>query len=470
MTVYEKAIDIVCILQKKGYEAYFVGGCVRDMLRNVTPKDYDIVTSAKPEEIKSTLKNMSNTSLIEVGEQFGIVILHDIELNENFEIATFRADGNYDGRKPESISYVSTIEEDLCRRDFRINSIALDPITKNLIDPLHGADDIISNKIVFVGNAYTRINEDRLRILRAYRFCAEKKFVLSSSALAAIKHFINNNDDLTGLSQERITQEFSKILTSDDCDKTLAMMAEHGILQHIIPEIIPTITCEHMNPWHKETYPGFGNTVFAHILHTVKNTPNELEVRLAALLHDIAKPQVETFIERNGIKRKRFLLHEIESAKMAREILIRMKYPTYYVNSITEVIHDHMKAHELGKTKKASVIRRLCGKNTINLLEKLVTADEKATIHDGMDNEIKFSDILAKARNEYDPMLPAEIITGVDLINNGCTPSASFKFALNKTYDQQLNGCTDKNRLLKSALGFYKQHNGEKNGTINDKT
>jgi tRNA nucleotidyltransferase (CCA-adding enzyme) len=157
MTTKEKAVKLIATLQQAGYEAYIVGGAVRDLLRNVEPKDYDIVTSAKPNEIKECFPNLYS---IGVGEQFGIVIVHD-ETNIDFEIATFRQDIYCDGRHPTEVKYVSTIEEDLARRDFTINAIAYDPIADITIDPFYGIKDVAKNQIIFVGEPHERIKEDR---------------------------------------------------------------------------------------------------------------------------------------------------------------------------------------------------------------------------------------------------------------------------------------------------------------------
>ena len=284
-------------LQREGHSAFIVGGAVRDMIMNRQPKDWDIVTSAKPEEIKAICSDMRP---IGVGESYGIVAV--IFNDEQFEIATMRCDGDYsDGRRPDSVDFVDDIELDLSRRDFTINAIAWDPIRDIPIDPFCGGHDIAVNFISCVGNAADRFNEDKLRILRAYRFMAQLGFDLDEEIVETVKTMVVSSNVFNEISQERITAELSKILIAPNCVNTVVAMARDGILQQIIPEIQVQIECEHESPWHQETWEGFGNTVFAHTLHVMdelsksddfQNADNEkkLVLMLSALLHDVGKP------------------------------------------------------------------------------------------------------------------------------------------------------------------------------------
>jgi tRNA nucleotidyltransferase (CCA-adding enzyme) len=291
-------------LQKAGHDTYVVGGAVRDMIMNRDPKDFDIVTTAKPNEIITLFSEQISSS---IGAAFGIVIVNIN--NELHEIATMRLDGDYsDGRRPDDVILVRDIEKDLSRRDFTINAIAYDPIKGILRDPFAGAIDIYDKKIDTCGDPYERFSEDRLRILRAYRFMAQFNFTFESRVNNAIKTMIDFHKDgiLFGVSQERITAEFTKILLAPNCVDVITKMAKDGILQIIIPEIQEVINCEHESPWHNETWDGFGNTVFAHILHVMNEirktekfenaTEQEKTIlMLSAMFHDIGKPRCKKY-------------------------------------------------------------------------------------------------------------------------------------------------------------------------------
>jgi len=300
------AKQIIVRLGRAGHKTYLVGGCVRDMIMGKQPKDWDIVTSATPEQIKEICSDMRPLT---VGESFGIVIL--IFNGEQFDVATMRTDGHYaDGRRPDNVQFVSDIHTDLERRDFAMNAIAYDPLSETFIDPFCGGLDIAAREISCVGNARARFDEDRLRILRAFRFAAQFDFDLDDEIIDTINDMMKTSfDDIfKGVSQERITAEFSKILVAPNCVDVIAQMAKIGILQIIIPELQDQIVCEHETPWHLEIWGGFGNTVFAHTLHVMdqltratkfqnETAENKLVLMLSALLHDVGKPACKKYKE-----------------------------------------------------------------------------------------------------------------------------------------------------------------------------
>jgi tRNA nucleotidyltransferase (CCA-adding enzyme) len=282
MDIREEAIYIIKQLQFYHYQAYLVGGCVRDELMGRTPKDYDIVTNAPPNTITHLFR--MEYQVIDVGKAFGITILHKSGSLNQFEVATFRKEEEFkDARHPDKIEYVKTVEEDLSRRDFSINAIALDPITGKYIDPFAGRVDIQNKKIQFVGEPKKRIEEDHLRIMRAIRFTAQLDFSFTRATYNAIKETIDTGNPLTGVSQERITQEFSKIMVSDKPSKTLNLMRELGILEIIIPEIKEIYDCPQDFRYHQE------GDVWTHTLKVVDNIEPDLILRLSALFHDIGK-------------------------------------------------------------------------------------------------------------------------------------------------------------------------------------
>jgi tRNA nucleotidyltransferase/poly(A) polymerase len=280
MNVNPEALNIIKILQKFKYQAFLCGGAVRDELMGRTPKDWDIVTDATPDTVTRLLQGLY--AIFNVGKAFGITMVH--KGTEDFEIATFRQDGkSTDSRHPEKVTYVKTIEEDLARRDLTINAIAYDPIANKYVDPFAGKVDIQNKKIQFVGDPEKRIEEDHLRIMRAIRFTAQLDFTFTKATYNAVKKIIKAGDPLSGVSQERITQEFSKIMASKQPSKTLNFMRELGILELIIPEIKEIYDCPQDIRFHQE------GDVWTHTMKVVDNIEPDLTLRLAALFHDIGK-------------------------------------------------------------------------------------------------------------------------------------------------------------------------------------
>lgn len=297
MQVNEKAIKICNTLVKHGFDALIVGGCVRDSFLGREPKDWDICTNASPDTVESLFKNT-----IPMGKAFGIITI--IADGEPFEVATFRSEcGTSDGRHPEQLQFETSIEADLSRRDFTMNAIAFRPHNNELVDPFNGKADIEADVIRFVGNAKERIAEDHLRVLRAFRFQSQLGFQFSEETWQAIKS--QNEQLLDGVSNERIFQEMSKLLLGKNAAEALASMAVSGVLWTVIPEL-KELMIDHESRWHNETWEPFGNAIFAHVLHVVKNAtvlseklPNERRLALmwSALLHDIGKGRTKKIKE-----------------------------------------------------------------------------------------------------------------------------------------------------------------------------
>jgi putative nucleotidyltransferase with HDIG domain len=447
------AIDIVQRLQKSGHQAYFVGGCVRDQIMGIEPKDYDIVTSARPDEIHAVF---AEHKTINVGESFGIVTV--IISGMPFEIATFRADhGNSDGRHPDAVELVTDVLADLSRRDFTMNAIAYDPIANKTIDPFKGQADILAKTVRFIGRPADRIKEDRLRILRAVRFVAQKGFSLDEKAYEAILSAASSGDPLKGVSQERITEELKKTLIADEAFDAMVVMADTGLLFNIIPALSDTLI-DHDSPWHHETFREFGNSIFSHIMLVLKNAientksfsaAERLNVRLAAIFHDIGKPTAKRAKDDHST----YVGHDRISATMAKKILTSMKFDNDTIREVSELCDMHMHLHDLVRAKKASFIRRTLGRSDIEQLLALGRADEDATLNSFRVKSLMAS--VAEHRAKFSVMLPAPLVTGYDLISMGFSPSDKFKDALKKAYDFQLTSDDyDKKRCLNFARGI----------------
>lgn len=356
--------DVLFILNKlleNGFEAYIVGGCVRDKLLGIEPHDYDITTSAKPDEIKRVFKDYKT---ILVGEEFGTV---GILLNEVlYEVTTFRIDGAYlDNRKPESVTFSDNLIEDLKRRDFTINAMAIDSKGK-LFDPFNGKDDLENKIIRAVGNPVERLREDALRMMRAIRFAGRFGFFIEAELFDAISL---ESGLLKNIAPERIFDEFSKMITSNRPSYYLLLMEEAGILDVIFPELKRTVGFVQFSPYHDKT-------LFDHLLCVMDNVKPDLSLRLAALFHDISK--VDTLsIGEDG--RGHFYGHEILGAEVVEKILKKYRLPNKTIEKVKILILDHMKVHsEMTDKALRRQIKRVGIENVLDLYDLLI-ADCKAT-------------------------------------------------------------------------------------------
>jgi putative nucleotidyltransferase with HDIG domain len=453
----KNAKTIIQRLKDAGHKAFLVGGCVRDFELGREPKDFDIVTSAKPDQIEAIMKGYKTLS---VGKQFGIVVV--VIDNEPFEIASFRRDvGGSDGRHPDSVEFASSIEEDLSRRDFTCNAIALDPTTVGwIVDPFDGRLDINNQRIRFVGDPKQRIAEDRLRVMRAFRFMSQLGFIIESNSMSAIEDACIEGDVLKGVSQERITAELTKILIGDNCFPTIKKMAECGILFDIIPEL-DALRQPHNSPWHREQTDSFGNSIFSHVLLVVKEAcirtanlsdSDKLIVRLAAIMHDIGKAACRV----NKGDHDSFMNHDIVGAKMTAEILPRMRFENDVVEAVTRLVRSHMNAHDIAKMKRVAKVRKLLGRPDIDNLLRLCQSDEAATLNTISDKGATMRAV-KRWREAFPTMLPSPIVSGNDLIAAGAKPGPKFKDALDRAYEIQLsNEGAKRDSLLKFALNELK--------------
>ena len=323
MKISEDAEKLINILSDNGCKAYAVGGCVRDYLLGKPEKDIDITTSAKPETVEEILKQ-NNIKVIETGLQHGTVTA--VLNGENYEITTFRKDGEYkDNRRPESVSFVDDVKEDLSRRDFTINAMAYNH-KEGIVDLFGGKKDIDNKVIRAVGNADLRFKEDALRIMRALRFSATLCFDIEESTKKAI---FDNMYLLDNIAKERIFTELKKLLAGDNALQVLDAYKE--VIGVVIPELKPAFDCVQNNPWHIYN-------VYDHIIHAVDAAPKDEIIRLTMLLHDIGKPSVKTTDEK-GIDHFKF--HAPVGADIAKKVLKRFKVSNEVYDKVTTLIRYH---------------------------------------------------------------------------------------------------------------------------------
>ena len=335
----QKVADIINELNSVGYEAYAVGGCVRDSILGRKPNDWDITTSAMPEEVKAIFRRTVDT-----GIKHGTVTV--LLGDDSFEVTTFRVDGEYtDHRHPEEVSFTRNLEEDLLRRDFTINAMAYSDKT-GIVDLYGGLQDIENKVIKAVGDPDARFDEDALRIMRAVRFAAQLDFTIEEKTKEAIGR---HTEFLKEVSAERIETELTKLITSAHPEKLIDAY-ELGITAVILPEFDNTMGVPQNNPYHKYD-------VGHHIIAVTQNVPPTKIMRYTALFHDICKPECRTTDER-GIDH--FKMHAVLGADKAREIMRRLKMDNDSIHAVSRLIYWHDYGIKGDVTKRS--LRRMMSK------------------------------------------------------------------------------------------------------------
>jgi len=356
-------------LRDAGYEAYLVGGCVRDMLLNREPKDWDITTNARPEQIQAVFPDsFYENDFGTVGVKTG----SEDERTAVVEVTPYRKESAYsDKRRPDSVEFGDSLEEDLARRDFTINAIAYDDDKGHFVDPHKGQDDIKRNVLNTVGTAQERFNEDALRLMRAVRFVAELGFALDSEAAAAIKDLSGN---LANISRERIRDEFVRILKSDQPMMALITCQQLGLLEYIAPDLIRGIGVD-QNQAHSYT-------VFEHNLRSLQHAADKgwnFDIRLAALFHDVSKPETRRWSDEK--KDCTFYGHEVVGSRVTRKALENLKFPRERVEKVVKLVRWHMFFSDPEKITLSAVRRmiRNVGEENIGELLNLRICDRIGT-------------------------------------------------------------------------------------------
>lgn len=409
-----------------GHESYIVGGCVRDSMLNKTPKDWDICTSAHPEEVCNIMRKYK-LEVIETGLQHGTVTV--IRNSVGYEITTFRTDGDYtDNRRPDHVEFVSDISEDLSRRDFTINAMAYSD-SAGLIDPWGGYTDLCDGIIRCVRNPDDRFREDALRIMRALRFAATYGFKIEEQTAAAIHR---NKDLLKNISAERIQSELTKML----CGKgVLDILLEYkDVMAVIIPELEPCIGFNQNNPYHIYD-------VYDHIAHAVANFKgSDISIKMALLLHDIGKPECYTEDHNGG----HFHGHSVPSMKITRDVMERLKFDNKTKNEVVDLVlyHDSDIHHGFRS------VRRWLNKIGYEMLGKLICvklADIRAHSDIGQPSRVRqCHEVLDTAyiiREEEQCFTLKDLaIGGNDILSLGVEPGPLVGKVLNYLLDRVLDG------------------------------
>ena len=412
------ALAIVRRLQGAGFLAFWVGGCVRDFLLGREPGDYDIVTSALPEQIEGLFKRT-----IPVGRKFGVMVV--IEDGHQFQVATFRAEADYqDGRRPERVVF-GDAEADVRRRDFTVNGLFYDPVRKESHDWVGGEADLRARIIRTIGVPEERFAEDHLRLLRAVRFAAQLDFSIEAGTFAALQA---NAAKIKTISAERVREELVKLLRPPHASRGLDLLRESGLLEQVLPEIAATVACEQSPDFHPE------GTVFNHLRLMLQHLPPEADPSLpwAVLLHDAAKPVTASADPETGSWH--FYGHEKIGADMAAEILERLRFPRKQMNEVVEAVRHHMQFKDALQMRK-STLRRLLMRPTFPLELQLHRLDCL-----GSHGRLEVYDFLvAQARQlEEQPEIRPPLLTGDDLIALGLKPGPALGALLAEIREQQL--------------------------------
>lgn len=416
--LYQAALRVLRRIRDAGFEAYFAGGCVRDRLRGVPPKDYDIATSALPDQVEALFRKT-----VLVGKQFGVVRVR--EDGHEIQVATFRSDVSYsDGRHPDAVRF-STYREDVMRRDFTVNGLLYDPIENKVIDLVGGEEDLKRRVIRCIGTPAQRFQEDKLRIMRAIRFACQLQFDIDPQTFEAVRQFA---PQITQVSWERIRDELRLILLSDQRARGIRLLDESGLLQRILPEVVAMKGVAQPPDFHPE------GDVYVHTLLALEQLLKPtFEVALATLLHDVGKPKTYS-VEGDRI---RFNKHEFVGEQMAEEIGRRFRLSNEEIVKVRALVRDHIKLKDV-KNMKASTLKRFLSEPHFKDLMTVCQADILASNKDLSSHEFALE---ARAKFLADKSLrPEPLLRGRDLIALGMTPSPQFTEILHKVEDLQLEG------------------------------
>ncbi len=434
---------IIDTLENYGYEAYAVGGCIRDILIDKEPKDWDIATNALPQDVK---RCFNNEKIIETGLKHGTVtvLIDQIPI----EITTYRVDGNYsDKRRPDEVRFVNSLEQDLNRRDFTINAMAYHPI-KGLFDPFCGQSDISAKIIRCVGNADERFKEDALRIMRALRFSSDLNFSIEKQTSLSIHR---NKKLLIHIANERFINEFNKLLVGENVETILNEYSD--VIAVMIPEIKVMVGFDQKNPHHHLD-------VWQHTVKSIENCPRDNIIRLTMFFHDSGKPD-KFFTDEKGIGH--FYGHPKRSAQIAEVVMSRLRYDKTTINEVKILITNH----DTSIPPKETKIKIWLSKIGENMMRKLLdvkradaSAQNPAFTKERLDEIYKVEKILNKIISEGQCFCIKDLaITGNDLIAAGAVQSPQLGVILETLLSLVINGQikNDKQQLLDKGIQLYRR-------------
>jgi putative nucleotidyltransferase with HDIG domain len=435
-SIQATARNVVESLRNAGFTAYYAGGCVRDALLGIMPKDYDIATSAHPGDVQRLFPRT-----VPVGAHFGVIIV--LQNGFEFQVASFRSDGVYlDGRHPKNIRY-ATPEEDAARRDFTINGMFLDPLKGEegeVIDFVQGKNDLDKKIIRAIGDPETRFKEDRLRLLRGIRFAATFDFDIEQATWQALKA---NASEIHAVSAERIRDELIKIFTPPTRLHGFDLLDASGLMAQILPEIEALKGCEQPPQFHPE------GDVFVHTRRMIELLPAECTLPLvfSVLFHDIGKPPTFSFDPEEG--RIRFSGHDRIGAEMTRSIMERLRFSREEIEATVEGVANHMVFKDV-QSMRVARLKRFMARPTFDDELELHRVD-CASSHGMLDN----FEFLKDKREEFakEPLIPKPLITGRDVMALGWEPGPKIGEILETIQNLQLEGALPTREEALAFLG-----------------
>lgn len=435
------ARGIVARLRAHGHEAFWVGGCVRDMLLGREPGDYDITTSAWPGEVRALFRRT-----VPVGRQFGVMLV--VTRGGEFQVATFRAEGEYrDGRRPEAVWFTDA-REDARRRDLTVNGLFYDPLTGTLYDWVGGRADLEARRIRLIGDPATRLAEDYLRLLRVVRFAAQLEFEVEPATWAAVQA---GAGAIRRVSAERIRDELLKIFRPPHAARGLELLRASGLLREVLPEVAAFESCAQAPAWHPE------GTVYEHVRRMLALLPADASPALVwgVLLHDVAKPVTARRDPQTGALQ--FPGHEKVGEAMAREILRRLRFPNAEIETVAALVRHHMQFKDVPHMRRATR-RRMVLRPTFALELELHRLDCLGA-HGRLDHYEVMAREVAALRQQ--PEIRPPLVRGEDLLALGLAPGPALGALLAEIRERQLEG---ELTSREAALAFARQRLGEGGG------
>lgn len=428
------ARDIVARLQRGGHTAYYAGGCVRDMLRGVPPKDYDVATSARPEEVQALFSRT-----VAVGAHFGVICV--IENGVQVEVATFRSDLAYlDGRHPTGVTF-STPRQDAGRRDFTVNGMFFDPLAGELIDFVNGRADLDARVLRAIGDPAARFREDKLRLLRAVRFATTLGFEIDPATWDALRA---GAGEIHAVSAERIREELVRIFLSPQRVRGFDLLEASGLMREILPELVAMKGCEQPPQFHPE------GDVWTHTRLMLGLLPETVSVPLvfAVLFHDIGKPPTFSYDEMEA--RIRFNAHDKVGAEMARAIMERLRFSREETEAAVWMVDRHMIFKDV-QNMRVSRLKRFMATAHFDdeLLLHRVDCESSHRLSENYD-------FLLRKKEEFanEPLIPPPLVTGHDVMALGWKPGPAIGRILEAVKDRQLEGTL---RDREEALEWIRQ-------------
>jgi poly(A) polymerase len=437
MTPRQLAEQVCATLRHRGYQAYLVGGCVRDLELGREPSDYDVCTDARPESVQELFPHS-----VAVGAKFGVILV--VEDGAEVEVATFRSDIGYsDGRHPDRVVYADSPKDDVCRRDFTINGLLMDPVTREVLDFVGGKADLQSGIVRAIGDPRTRFSEDKLRMMRAVRFAARFGYQIEPATFDAAQALATQ---ITQVSFERIREELTKLLTEGAARRGFEFLDKTGLLAIVLPDIVRMKGVEQPPQYHPE------GDVWIHTRMMLEMLPSNCSLTLAwgVLLHDVGKPP--TFAPAKGPgSRIRFDGHVEVGARMAESICRALRFSNEDRDQIVALVANHLRFKDVRQMRQA----------TLKRFVRLPKFEEHLELHRldclSSHRNLEAYDFVQRFLAETPPeqVRPPRLVTGEDLKAMGIRPGPQFKVILHAIEEAQLDGqFSDRESALQFARTF----------------